>query len=233
VREQWEKLAWIALAILLVAAGCGSSAIQSPPTSTPTPVPPTQPSAPTPALPTQTPAPTPVPPTRTPAPTATAEALPFPVDGIFAKGSLTGEFKPDGTYITEGHTQLMNAKYNGTYTVTGDQVAFQDDYVPCRDVVGTYAWTYDGEVLAITKVEDECRDRAGMAWGNWRKKPASLRAAPIGWQCGGLCAALDGTGPRQRASFVTCRRSCRDQIDLSSRAPADWLRARGKQSPGN
>jgi hypothetical protein len=205
VREQWEKLAWIALAIVLVVAGCAPSAIQSAPTLAPT---------------------------QTPPPTPTAEALPFPVDAIFAKGSLTWEFKPDGTYITEGHTQLMNVQYNGTYTVTGHQVAFRDDYVPCRDMVGSYAWTYDGEVLTLTKVDDKCRDRAGMAWGNWRQKPASLRAAAIGWQCGGGCAAQDGTGPRQRASFVTCRRSCRDQIDLSSRAPADWLRARGKESPG-
>jgi hypothetical protein len=149
MREEWKKLAWIALVIVLVVAGCGSSATQTPPTSAPTPVPPTQ----------------------TPAPTATAEALPFPVDGSFAKASLTWEFKPDGTYITEGHTQAMNLRLSGTYTVTGDQIAIQDDYAPCKDVVGIYAWTYDGEVLTLTEVDDKCRDRAGMAWGKWRKKP--------------------------------------------------------------
>jgi cytoskeletal protein RodZ len=182
MRVQWEKLAWIALAIVLIVVGCGSEVAQSPTTAAPTPVPPTQTSeptavpptqtpAPTAVPPTQTPAPTAVPPTQTPAPTATAEALPFPVDGIFAKGSLTWEFKPDGTYVTEGHTQLMNAKFSGIYTVTGDQVVVQDDYTPCKDVVGIYAWTYDGEVLTLTKVDDKCRDRAGIAWGKWRKKP--------------------------------------------------------------
>ena len=171
MRVQWEKLAWIALAIVLIVVGCGSEVAQSPPTAAPTPVPPTQTPEPTPVPPTQAPAPTAVPPTQTPAPTATAEALPFPVDGIFAKASLTWEFKPDGTYVTEGHTQLMNAKFSGTYTVTGDQVVIQDDYVPCKDVVGTYGWTYDGEVLSMTAVDDKCRDRANMARGKWRKKP--------------------------------------------------------------
>jgi hypothetical protein len=160
VSVERKNLVWIALAIVLMVVGCGTGATQSPPTLAPTPMPPTE-----------TPQPTPVPPTETPAPTATAEALPFPVDGIFAKASQTWEFKPDGTYISEGHTQLTAAKYSGTYTVIGDQVAIQDDYVPCKDVVGTYAWTYDGEVLTFTVIDDTCRDRAGMARGKWRKKP--------------------------------------------------------------
>ncbi len=171
MRVKTKELAWIAIAIVLMVVGCGTSATQSPPTLAPTPVPPTQTSQPTLVPPTDTSEPTPVPPTQTPAPTATAEALPFPVDGIFAKASQTWEFKPDGTYITEGHTQLTAGKHSGTYTVTGDQVAIQDDYVPCKDVVGTYGWTYDGEVLTLTVVDDKCRDRAGLARGKWRKQP--------------------------------------------------------------
>jgi hypothetical protein len=170
---QSEKLAWIALAIVLIAMGCGPGVAQVPPTSAPTAVPPTQTPEPAALPPTQPPAPTPtpVPTTQTPAPTATAAAIPFPVDGVFAKASQTWEFKPDGTYITDGHTQATSAKYSGTYTVTGDQLVIQDDYNPCKDVVGTYAWTYDGEVLSITAVDDKCRDRANMARGKWRKKP--------------------------------------------------------------
>jgi hypothetical protein len=169
VRVKTKELAWITLAIVLMVVGCGTSATQSPPTLAPTPVPPTQTPEPTPVPPTETPEPTAVPPTETPEPTA-APVLAFPT-GIFAKGSRTWEFKPDGTYITEGHTQLTAGKYSGTYAVTGDQVAIQDDHVACKDVVGTYAWTYDGEVLTLTKVEDKCRDRAGTAWGKWRKQP--------------------------------------------------------------
>ena len=171
MRTQSEKLARIALAIVLTAVGCGPGVAQVPPASAPTAVPPTQTPEPAALPPTQPPAPTPVPPTQTPAPTATAEALPFPVDGVFAKASQTWEFKPDGSYITEGHTQATSAKYSGTYTVTGDQLVIQDDYNPCKDVVGTYAWTYDGEALTITAVDDTCRDRANMARGKWRKKP--------------------------------------------------------------
>jgi hypothetical protein len=146
VRAKREKLAWIALAIVLMVVGCGTSATQSPPTLTPMPVPPTE----------------------TPEPTA-APALAFP-KGVFAKASLTWEFKPDGTYIKEGHTAAMAGKYSGTYTVTGDQVVVQDDDMSCKGE-GIYAWTYDGEVLTLTEVDDKCRDRAGMTWGKWRKNP--------------------------------------------------------------
>jgi uncharacterized lipoprotein NlpE involved in copper resistance len=146
VRVKRKKLAWIALAIVLMVVGCDTSATQSPPTVAPTPVSPTQ----------------------TPEPTA-APALPFPT-GIFAKASLTWEFKPDGTYIKEGHTAATAGKYSGTYAVTGDQVVVQDDDMSCKDE-GTYAWTYDGEVLTLTVVDDQCRDRAGMTRGKWRKQP--------------------------------------------------------------
>ncbi len=66
---------------------------------------------------------------------------------------------------------MKDAEEKHTYTVTGDQVVIQDDYVPCKDVVGTYAWTCDGEVLTMTVVDDKCRDRANMARGKWLKQP--------------------------------------------------------------
>jgi hypothetical protein len=109
-----------------------------------------------------------VPPTETPAPTATAEALPFPVDGIFAKVGYTWEFKADSTY----HTTSKYANSDGVYTLTGDQIAIQEDYVPCKDIVGTYTWTYDGEALTFTVVDDECTDRRNVVGrGHWSKKP--------------------------------------------------------------
>jgi hypothetical protein len=146
VRVQWEKLACIALAIVLIAVGCGPSATQSPPTPTPTAVPPTQP----------------------PAPTATT-ALAFPT-GIFTKASWTWEFRTDGTCNSkESHSEL---DVDGVYTVTGDQIVIQDDYFPCRDVVGTYTWTYDGNALGFTAVEDKCLDRFNLIdRSKWVKKP--------------------------------------------------------------
>ena len=168
MRVQREKLAWIALAIVLMVVGCGTSTTQSPPTPAPTPVPPTQTPAPATVPPTQTPEPTPVPPTQTAAPTATTEALPFPVDGTFTKVGYTWEFKADGTY----HTTSKYLDLDGAYTVTGDQIAVQDDYVPCKDVVGTYTWAYDGEALTFTVVDDECTDRRNVTGrGQWLKKP--------------------------------------------------------------
>jgi hypothetical protein len=167
VRVKRKKLAWIALAIVSMMVGCGTSATQSPPTLAPTPVPPTQAPEPTPVPPTQTPKPTPVPPTQTPAPTATTEALPFPVDGTFTKVGYTWEFKADGTY----HTTSKYVDSDGVYTLTGDQIAIQEDYVPCKDIVGTYTWTYDGEALSFAVVDDKCRDRLGVVRGKWRPKP--------------------------------------------------------------
>jgi hypothetical protein len=157
VRVKRKKLAWIALAIVLTVVGCGTSATQSPPTSAPTPVPPTL-----------TPEPTPVPPTQTPVPTATTEALPFPVGGTFTKVGYTLEFKADGTcHITSNYVDS-----DGVYTLTGNQIAIQEDYVPCKDIVGTYTWTYDGEGLNFTTVDDKCRDRKNVVeWGTWLKKP--------------------------------------------------------------
>jgi len=147
MKVQWEKLAWIALAMVLTVVGCSPSATQSPPT----------------------PAPTPVPPTQTPAPAA-AVALAFPT-GVFTKASYTWEFKADGTWIVELHLQGVDQIGSGTYTVTGDQFLIQDVLHSCKDTVGTYAWSYDGEVLSIKPVDDKCRDRANMSWGEWRKEP--------------------------------------------------------------
>ena len=182
MRAGWEKLAWIALAIVFIVVGCGPSATQPPPTPTPTlvpptqtptptPVPPTQTPTPTPVPPTQTPTPTPVPPTQTPTPTPTptaTTALPFPVGGTFTKVGYTWEFKADGSY----HSKSRWTDTDGVYTVTGNQIVIQEDYVPCKDIVGTYTWTYDGQALSFTVVDDQCRDRRVVVdRGQWLKKP--------------------------------------------------------------
>jgi len=146
VKVRWKKLVWIALAIVLIAVGCGPSATQSP----------------------STPAPTPVLPTQPPAPTAAA-ALPFPT-GIFRKANLTWELNADGTYVVESHTQAMELNVSGTYTVTGDQVAVKDE--SCGDVVGIYTWTYDGDALRFKAGDDKCRDRLNITdMSKWLKEP--------------------------------------------------------------
>ncbi len=140
-----EKLAWIALAIVLIAAGCGPSATQTP-----------------------SPAPTPMPPTQPPAPTATT-ALAFPT-GVFTKANITWEFNADGTYYWKEGKSGTDA--SGVYTVTGDQVVIQDDLFGCQDVAATYVWGYDGQKLSLTVVDDQCRDRGLMFdQTKWTKQP--------------------------------------------------------------
>jgi hypothetical protein len=143
VKLQRGRLAWLALTIVLMVVACGSGATDS--------------------------APTPETPTPPPAPTATV-APAFPT-GTLAKSSYTWEFKADGTWILRLHLKGVEEIGSGTYTVTGDQLAIQDAIHSCKGTLGTYAWTYDGEVLTLTEVEDKCRNRAGVAWGRWRKNP--------------------------------------------------------------
>lgn len=145
MRARWEKPAWIALAIVLMVVACGPNATQTPPVPTATAVPATQ----------------------VPAPTATT-ALPFPVGATFTKVDYTMEFKADGI----AHTESRWVDIDGVYTVTGDQIVMQDDYAPCKDIVGTYTWTYDGAGLSFTTIDDKCRDRKNVVeWGTWLKKP--------------------------------------------------------------
>ena len=121
MKGQWNKLAWISIAIVLLTVGCSPGATQSIPTPAQAIAPPAQPPAPT----------------ATPAPS-------FP-KGVFTKLGWAWEFKPDGSYFNKSQ---WDEDY-GTYSVTGNQVAFQGDYVPCRKFVGTYTWTFDGQVLIL------------------------------------------------------------------------------------
>jgi len=52
----------------------------------------------------------------------------------------------------------------GTYTVTGDQIAFSNErgIRACTEAgmeVGKYKWAYDGKDLTLTKIEDNCEGR--------------------------------------------------------------------------
>jgi hypothetical protein len=133
MKENFGKITWIAIAIVLIIVGCSPSAPQS---------------------------------TPTPAPTATPEPS-FPT-GIFTKANWTMEFKADGSY----HAEQSMANDDGVYTVTGDQITFQGDFVPCKGIVGTYTWTYDGTALSFTAVDDECTERRNVTGrGQWLKKP--------------------------------------------------------------
>jgi len=144
----FKKLTWIAIVIVLVNVGCSPSAAQSTPTS-----------APTLAIPTQL-----------PTPTATT-AVSFPI-GIFRKANLTWEIKADGTYAVRSHTDSIPVHDDGTYTVNGNQVAIQGDWVPCKGILGTYTWAYEGETLSFTVLADKCAVRRNITDSSkWLKKP--------------------------------------------------------------
>ena len=59
--------------------------------------------------------------------------------------------------------------YSGTYTITGDQLVFDDPDTPCADHPGTYTLSFDGTTLTLMVVEDTCTalpraEDLGRAW---------------------------------------------------------------------
>jgi hypothetical protein len=182
-KTQWRKLTWIALAIVLLVAGCGPTATPAPPTPAPTrvveatavpeptPIPPTlTPVPPTPTL--VPPTPTPVPPTPTPVP-PTPTPVPPTVDAVVAllagtytttitvqdtnegvDGDWELEFTPYGIlYLTWEGERLGQS----SYAVTQDQIEVGAG--PGCDSPGTYRWTLESEVLTLTRVRDYCTPR--------------------------------------------------------------------------
>jgi hypothetical protein len=135
------------IAIALMTFGCNPSATQSIPTPAPTIAPPAQ------------------------APAATVAIAPSFPTGAFTKLGWTWEFNPDGS----DHIKSQWHEGTGAYTVTGNQVAFQDQVGSCKNYVGTYTWTYDGQVLMLTEVDDKCADRRNLiGYGKWVKQPLTL-----------------------------------------------------------
>lgn len=67
--------------------------------------------------------------------------------------SWSQDFRADGTYFAQGVFKTER----GTFAVTGDQIFMQGDI--CGEVTGTYIWTYNGQDLNFSVVEDECTDR--------------------------------------------------------------------------
>lgn len=104
--------------------------------------------------------------TQSPAPLApTATPVTYPT-GVFTKANWTMEIFDDGT----AHVFQQFVDSFGTYTVTGNQVVVKDDF--CKDITGTYNWSYDGQVLSFTAVQDKCMDRKNvMHQSKWKKTP--------------------------------------------------------------
>lgn len=91
---------------------------------------------------------------------------PFPTGTFTGPGIWTTEYNADGSYVARN----PDAMERGTYTVTGEQIVLKGDY--CGEVEGTYTWTFDGEVLSFTAVDDQCVDRRILVeGGTWLRQP--------------------------------------------------------------
>ena len=100
-----------------------------------------------------------------PPPPPTATAVSFPT-GVFTKANWTMEIFDDGSCRVS--QQFVDDAC--TYTVTGNQVVFQGE--TCKGQTGTYNWSYDGQVLSFTVVEDNCNEtRNVLHQSKWKKKP--------------------------------------------------------------
>lgn len=159
MRKQWEKLACLAFAILLVVVGCGPTATPEPPTPAPTRV------VEATAVPEPTPVPstpTPVPPTPTPDASAAQKLAGIYTTTITAQDTDVGfegdwelEFTPDGIlYLTWNGGRLDPSPF----AATQDQIEFGVG-AGCGSS-WSYRWTLESGVLNFASVgEDPCSNR--------------------------------------------------------------------------
>ena len=154
MKIQWDKLAWIAFAIVLVVVGCGPTATPGPPTPVPTRV----------VEATAVPEPTPVPPTPTPVPpTPTPDAsAALTLAGIYTttitaqdtnvgfEGDWEVELTPDGIlYLTWNGQRLEPSPF----AVTQDHIEF--GVGPGCGSPWSYRWTLESGVLTFAPVGAE------------------------------------------------------------------------------
>lgn len=85
---------------------------------------------------------------------------PFPV-GEYTSGKVTMQFDAHSSTQLRIGKQIVD---DGTYTATADRLTLTDKSGPMAcpaDQTGTYRWTYAGDALTLTKIDDACEGRAG------------------------------------------------------------------------
>ena len=99
-------------------------------------------------------------------------AADFP-QGKYASGEYTIVFADKGQFRVLSGEELV---VEGEYKVKGDQLMLTDKSgrLACKGegmAAATYGWKYEGEMLTLTKVEDNCAGRsAGLTSGPWKRK---------------------------------------------------------------
>jgi hypothetical protein len=100
-----------------------------------------------------------------------AFAANFPT-GTYTGGQDTVRFEADGHFkVTAGKDNSVA----GTYKTQGDEITFTDvsGNMACdkKMVTGKYKWSYAGNAITFTKVDDECTDRSGdLTAQPWKKQ---------------------------------------------------------------
>jgi hypothetical protein len=108
----------------------------------------------------------------------------FPTGNFKAVNPLFAEeirFFDNGTYAVRfvGEPTWDNA-YRGTYTISGDQLVFDDPETECANHPGTYTWSFDGTTLTLKVVEDTCTalPRAEDLGHAWTKQSTLTHVSP-------------------------------------------------------
>ena len=152
MKTVWRKQAWVALAIVLMAVGCGQTATPAPPTPAPTrvvkatalPEPTLVPPTPTPVPPTPTPVPptpTSVPPTSTPIP-PTPTAMPLSEAPAGSIEDVVGTWRGRWSDVALLNMQLNEAGssrwfwMDGT-TIVRDRFSLESGQITWRGAQGT------------------------------------------------------------------------------------------------
>jgi hypothetical protein len=101
-------------------------------------------------------------------PTPGAAAIAFP-NGSYAIGKWLLQLKGDGGYALKAD----GLEENGTFAVTGDQLTLKGDRcAKLNNEKGVYRWSYDGQKLSFTALDDLCMDRLKtMDSSSWAKNP--------------------------------------------------------------
>jgi hypothetical protein len=106
-----------------------------------------------------------------PASSTPNKSNPFPTGNFKAVSPLYAEeirFFDNGIYgvVFRGESSIG---YSGNYTITGDQLVFDDPDTDCAGHSGTYNWSFDGTTLTLKVIEDTCTalpraEDLGHAW---------------------------------------------------------------------
>lgn len=96
----------------------------------------------------------------------------FP-QGTYTSGEYTIVFADKGQFRVSSGEELV---VEGEYVVKGEQLILTDKRgrLACAGegmATATYGWKYEGEMLTLSKVEDNCSGRsAGLTAGPWKRK---------------------------------------------------------------